>query len=104
MAERDTLFAGATRPSLVWGVTYEALIICVGVTGIIFLASNSIWLLPLYVPLHAACYLVCLKDPRFFRLLFLWLSTKCRSTGWRYWGAATAAPLVSTRKKRKMPE
>lgn len=62
---KDVLFAGATRPSLVWGVTYEAIIFCIATTGVIFLAANSIWLLPLYVPLHGACYLICLKDPVF---------------------------------------
>lgn len=101
---KDILFAGATRPSLVWGVTYEAIIICIATVGIAFLATNSILFLPLYVPMHGVCYLICLKDPRFFRLLTLWFSTKCRSIGWRYWGAATATPLVNTRNKRKMPE
>lgn len=101
---KDILFAGVTRPSLVWGVTYEAIIFCIAITSVLFLAVNSIWLLPLYVPLHGACYLICLKDPRFFRLISLWSATKCRSIGWRYWGAATASPLVSTRKRRKMPE
>ena len=100
----DPLFVGATRPSLVWGVTYEAIIICASTTGILFLATNNPLLMGLYIPMHGLSYLVCLKDPRFFRLIFLWAITKCKSLGWHYWGAATAAPLASTRKGRKWPE
>jgi len=100
----DPLFVGATRPSFVWGVTYEAMIICITLVGLLFIGTNNPFLLVLYIPLHGVCALVCAKDPRFFRLLFLWVATKCKSTAWRYWGAATASPLVSTRKRRSMPE
>lgn len=100
----DPLFVGATRPSLVMGVTYEAIIICVSIVGMLFLATNNPFLLLFYIPMHGGCYLICLKDPRFFRFLLLWIGTKAKSISWRYWGAATASPLVSTRKQsRRMP-
>ncbi|MCK8373816.1 VirB3 family type IV secretion system protein [Erwinia amylovora] len=103
-SEKDILFAGATRPALPLGVTYEALILIISAVGIIFIGTKILWTLLLYFPLHGICYLICLKDPRFFRLLMLWTMTKARSINWRYWGAATAAPQQSTRSKRKMPE
>lgn len=100
----DTLFVGATRPSLVWGVTYEAVIFCFSVVGIIFLITKNPFVLAFYVPIHGACYLICLKDVRFFRLLALWMTTKCKSVGWNHWGASTASPLICTRKQKRMPE
>ena len=56
---------------------------------------------PLYLllalPIHGLCYLVCLKDPRAFRLLWLWLQTKGKSRSRAYWTASSASPLVNTR-------
>jgi len=103
-AGRDPLFVGATRPTMRWGVTYEAMIICASFSAIVFLGTGSLLGLAMYVPLHAICYLVCLKDPRFFRLFFLWVQTKCKSVAWRYWGAATSSPRVNTRKSKRLPE
>jgi type IV secretion system protein VirB3 len=45
-------------------------------------------------------YLVCLRDPRAFRLAYLWLETNGRSIGTRHWGSATFTPLPNTRNKR----
>ncbi|MES2661806.1 MAG: VirB3 family type IV secretion system protein [Pseudomonadota bacterium] len=100
----DPLFVGATRPSLVWGVTYEAIIFCICAVAVLFIGTGNPFLIVFYIPLHGACYLICLKDPRFFRLIGLWIITKGKSTSWRYWGAATACPQFNTRNRRRMPE
>jgi type IV secretion system protein VirB3 len=97
----DPLFVGATRPTMKWGVTYEAMIVCLITVGILFIGINNALLILLYIPLHGTCYVVCLKEPRFFRIIFLWVNTKCKSVSWRVWGAATASPLISTRKNNK---
>ncbi|MBY4679117.1 type IV secretion system protein VirB3 [Marinobacterium arenosum] len=98
--DTDPLFVGVTRPSMVGGITYEALIVCVMVTAVVFLGSGNIFTLTIYLPLHVISYLVCQKDPRAFRLLSLWVSTKGRSVSRQYWGASSATPLVNTRRNR----
>lgn len=99
--ETDSLLVGATRPTFVGGITYEAIIFCGMISSIIFLAANNVFLLPaVYIPLHAISYLICLKDPRAFRLMALWVNTKARSISMRFWGAATASPWHNTRKQK----
>lgn len=100
---QDPLFVGATRPPMMWGVSYEAFIVCFMVSAIIFIGTNSVFTLPLYIPMHAICYLVCMKDPRAFRLLFLCMKTKGRSSSRHYWNASSSTPLTNTRNKKRMP-
>jgi type IV secretion system protein VirB3 len=100
----DPLFVAATRPAMKWGVTMDAIVVGGAVTAIVFIGTGSIFSLFLYVPIHATMYLLCLKDPSIIRLLKLWGNTKAKSIGWRFWGAATASPTLSTRKKKGIPE
>lgn len=73
--DTDVLFVGATRPAMMFGVTLEAFILNGMGTSIIFLAIGN----PLYLlgalPVHLLCYLICLNEPRKFKLL--WLKFKC---------------------------
>ncbi len=68
---RDIVFVGATRPAMLFGVTLEAFLLNGLLTSIIFLATGN----PLYLfgglPVHLLCYLICLNEPRRFKLLFL---------------------------------
>lgn len=97
----DPLLVGATRPTTMWGISYEAIILCATVSSFAFLAFNNVFLLPVvYIPMHGITFLMCLKDPRAFRLLALWAQTKLRSTSWQFWGAATAAPTYNTRQRK----
>lgn len=100
----DPLFVAATRPAMKWGVTMDAIVVGGAVTAIVFIGTGSIFSLFLYVPIHSIMYLLCLKDPNIIRLLKLWANTKAKSIGWRFWGAATAAPIPNTRKKKGIPE
>ncbi len=95
--DADPLFAGVTRPTMRWGVSVEALIFNFMLTAIVFIASNNIFTLLIAIPVHAVSYLACLKDPRAFRLSYLWFITKGRSVSRRYWGASSAAPICNTR-------
>lgn len=72
----DPLFKGMTRPAMMLGVTYSALIINAGLSLILFLAINHILALLIFVPIHAAMYLVCLWDERFFDILIVYVRTK----------------------------
>lgn len=103
-SHKDPLVVAATRPAMKWGVTLDGIIIGVGLVAVLMIGTGNPFTLLLYLPLHGAMYLVCLRDPRTFRLLLLWFGTKAKSLGWRYWGAATAAPMPNTRAGRRMPQ
>ena len=97
---QDPLFVAVTRPAMKWGVTLDGIIIAAALVAVIMIATKNPLTLLLYLPAHALMYALCLRDPRIFRLLSLWLNTKAKSLGWRHYGAATASPLVNTRKCR----
>ena len=93
----DTLFVGMTRPSMVWGVTYSAMMVNVVITTESFIVTkNLVWLLA-FLPIHGVLYLVCLYEPRFFDLLQLWGRTRFPALvagNLRYWRANSYSPLV----------
>ncbi len=100
----DPLFVAATRPAMKWGVTLDAIIVGGGLVGIVMIGTGHPLTLLLYPLIHGAMYLACQRDPRVVRLFFLRMATKWKSLGMRYWGAATASPLVNTRATRRLPK
>jgi type IV secretion system protein VirB3 len=94
----DPLFVGLTRPPMRLGVTYTALMVNALVTMEAFLVTKSVLALLLCVPVHAVCWLLCLRDPRVFELLALRARTAIPAwlTTGRYFGASSVAPLRLT--------
>lgn len=92
----DTLFVGATRPPMRWGVTYAALLLNLVGTMEIFLLTRNLLSLLICVPVHGVAALLCARDPRCFDLLLLWMRT--RLPAWlesaRWWRASSSSPLV----------
>src|SRR5580765_2944347 len=108
----DTLFVGMTRPSMVWGVSYSAMMFNVVITMESFIVTKNLaWLLA-FLPVHGVLYLVCLYEPRFFDLLQLWARTRLPALlagNLRYWQANSYSPLVvdlpdPNGQRRKMPD
>jgi type IV secretion system protein VirB3 len=91
----DTLFVGATRPPMRWGVTYAALIFNLVFTLELFLASRNLLALLLALPIHGVFALLCAHDARFFDLLLLWARTRLPTLlgNGIYWKASTYCPL-----------
>lgn len=93
----DTLFVGMTRPSMIWGVTYSAMMFNIILTTESFIVTkNLVWLLG-FLPIHGVLYLVCLYEPRFFDLLQLWGRTRLPamiSGNLRFWKANSYCPLA----------
>ncbi|WP_213956773.1 MULTISPECIES: type IV secretion system protein VirB3 [unclassified Variovorax] len=93
----DTLFVGMTRPSMIWGVTYSAMMFNVVITTESFIVTKNLaWLLA-FLPIHGVLYLVCLYEPRFFDLLQLWGRTRLPAIlagNVRYWRANSYSPLA----------
>jgi type IV secretion system protein VirB3 len=96
----DPLAVGLTRPAMRWGVPYPALMLnlMASVEALVW-TRNLLWVL-ICIPIHGICYLVCLKDPRSFELLALWLRTKgnglVATRG--YWSASSYSPLALHRR------
>ncbi|MBB4225575.1 type IV secretion system protein VirB3 [Variovorax guangxiensis] len=92
----DPLFVGMTRPPMVCGVTYAAMMFNIVVTTESFIVTTNLaWLLA-FVPIHGMLYLVCLYEPRFFDLLHLWGRTRLRAMlvgNLRFWRASSYSPL-----------
>ena len=91
----DTLFVGATRPPMRWGVTYSALLFNLVTTMEAFLLSKNLLALLLCLPIHGICALLCLRDARFFDLILLWGRTRLPGllANHRVWQAGSYSPL-----------
>ena len=68
----DPLFIGATRPSMLWGVTYSAVMLNAMCIMELFLLTKNLLILLLAAPIHGVCMLLCARDARFFDLVLLW--------------------------------
>lgn len=93
----DPLFVGMTRPPMLWGVTYSAMLVNVVLTMEAFIVTkNLVWLLA-FLPIHGLFYLLCMYEPRFFDLLQAWGRTRLPAfvTGTlRFWKSNSYSPLV----------
>ena len=91
----DTLFVGATRAPMRWGVTYVAILMNMVVTMEIFLLTKNLLTLAIAVPIHGICALLCARDARFFDLAVLWCQTRLPAFAGNYffWRASSYSPL-----------
>lgn len=92
----DTLFVGATRPPMRWGVTYAALLFNLVFVMEFFLLTKNLLTLLIGAPIHGVSMLLCARDARFFDLVVLWGRTRMRSIigNLRFWRASSYSPLV----------
>ena len=98
----DPLFAGLTRPPMLWGVTYSAFILNTIITMQAFVWTHNLLYLFMFVPVHLVCFAICKNDPRTFDIFFLWARTKGASiigNGY-FWGSSSYSPLDITVSKR----
>ncbi len=91
----DTLFVGATRPPMRWGVTYSALLFNMVFVMEAFLLTKNLLALMLCAPVHGVCMLLCARDARFFDLVLLWARTRLPAlfANLRMWKASSYCPL-----------
>jgi type IV secretion system protein VirB3 len=92
----DPLFIGATRPSLLWGVTYSAVMLNAMCILELFLLTKNLLILLLAAPVHGVCMLLCARDARFFDLVLLWGRTCLPAffANLRFWNASSFSPLI----------
>ena len=91
----DPLFVGATRPSMLWGVTYSAVMLNAMCIMELFLLTKNLLVLLLAAPIHGVCMLLCARDVRFFDLVLLWGRTRLPAVlaNLRFWKASSYSPL-----------
>jgi len=92
----EPLFIGATRPSMLWGVTYSAVMLNAMCIMELFLLTKNLLILPLAAPIHGVCMLLCARDARFFDLVLLWGRTRLPAllANLRFWKASSYSPLI----------
>jgi type IV secretion system protein VirB3 len=92
----DPLFVGATRPSMLWGVTYSAVMLNAMCIMELFLLTKNLLILLLAAPIHGVCLLLCARDARFFDLVLLWGRTRLPAFlgNLRFWKASSFSPLI----------
>jgi type IV secretion system protein VirB3 len=105
----DSLFVGATRPPMRWGVTYSALLFNMVFTMEAFLLTKNLLTLLLCAPIHGVCMLLCARDARFFDLVLLWARTRLPAVfaNLRFWKSSSYCPLtldLPNRRGRRRPE
>jgi type IV secretion system protein VirB3 len=92
----DTLFVGATRPPMRWGVTYAALLLNLVFVMEVFLLTKNLLTLFIALPVHGVSMLLCARDHRFFDLMLLWGRTRLPAVigNLRFWRASSYSPLM----------
>jgi len=93
--KEETLFVGATRPAMRWGVTYAALMSNLVMTMEAFLITRNLLTLLLCLPAHGLCVLLCGRDARIFELAMLWARTRLPAAAGnlRFWKASSYGAL-----------
>ena len=105
----DPVFVGATRPSMIWGVTYSAVMLNAMAVMEFFLVTKNLLVLLVAIPVHGVGVLFCARDPRFFDLALLWGRTRLPAlfSNLRFWRASTYCPLAldlpSAAGRRRVP-
>ncbi len=90
--EKDPLFAGLTRPSMMFGIPSDAFGMMLVLQMVIFMGTRSFLTLLLFPVFYAIARVLCAKDPRTFRYLLLALQTRGRGLNRALWGASSYSP------------
>ena len=69
----DVLFLALTRPAMIFGIPVEAFAMCCGIGGLAMIAADSIFYLPIAIPLLGVSRLIVERDQNAFQILFRWL-------------------------------
>jgi type IV secretion system protein VirB3 len=88
----DPIFAALTQPQMIGGVTYRYAVFNLILTLEVFLLTKSFWSLLIAPVVHAAGYLGCLKEPRFFDLWITRVSQCPRVRNHGFWRANAYRP------------
>jgi type IV secretion system protein VirB3 len=88
----DPVFLGITRPAMIWCVPFRCFVLNGVLTTLVFLAWNDLRGFLLFLPIHGLAYLLCLRDPRIFDLLFVRAAKTPPVPNAAFWKAKSYAP------------
>ncbi len=119
MAQKNTLFLACTRPALYAGIPIEAcafsLFFCVGTftasgmfvgNGLFAGILRVVWLFVSGTLCYVTCRLLTARDHNIFRVLWIWVQTKGRtSRNAAFWGGSSTSPVPvkRSRKRQEIP-
>ena len=86
MRSKDALFIGMTRPPMIAGVTFLYMGVNAFSVAFIYVLSQNLFMLLLFLPLHSVGYLMCLKDPRLMDVIVKRSQKSSGVTNKEYWG------------------
>ena len=93
----DPLFVACTRPATLIGVPMSAAIVEGVFVLEIFIWTKNLLQLLWILPAHGVFYMICLREPRIFELLWLWILTKAQSFppfgNFLFWRTSSYSPL-----------
>lgn len=98
--QTDILFQGATRPTMVYGVPQDAVILIVMVVMVLFIGIGNPLYLLVYPPLHIVAMGLCATEPRAFRLHGLALRTKLVCLNRFHWRSTSYSPAAVRHRRR----
>lgn len=86
------LVVGLTRPPMIWGVPYMAVVVIIGLTIIAWLSTNHLLALAAAPILYLFLFSLCASDAKFLEVL----SVACQKTpgtpNRSFWGATSYGP------------
>ena len=88
--KNDPLFVGATRPAMLFRVSYSGVILNIMLVMSLFmnLGGNPLYLL-LAIPVHLVMAILTIQEPRFFELVEAWIKTVATVRFRRFWKGAS---------------
>jgi type IV secretion system protein VirB3 len=69
LLKADPLFVGLTRPSMLFGVSYNLAIINAMLSMITYIVTSNFIYFAMMFPLHLVGYYLCSKEPRLIELI-----------------------------------
>ena len=91
-AQAAPLVLGLTRPRMMWGIPFGLFVTETILVVLIFLNTKNLMMFLLLIPMHAASYVLTIKDARLVDIVRVRLS-KCPGTRNRkFWGGNSYTP------------
>lgn len=95
---QDPLAKGLCRPPMFLMAPFDSVVVNIMLSVVVCLLTGKMVLLPVIaVPIHLACMLVCMVEPRAFELVHRYLLALSLGGARRRWRGASLAPArIST--------
>jgi type IV secretion system protein VirB3 len=90
--ERKPVFTALTRPQMFAGVSYSFFVLNLVITTDVFLITKSFWTILAALLIHAAGYVMCLREPRFLDLWLVRAKNCQRVKNYAFWRCNSYMP------------